>query len=112
MSGVLHLVRLRGLLADSKHGFLECYNIRKHLDIKHHCLWENLVNMEPPSGALIKNSFLLDKGFPYLNSGLVSSLQRLVLCHGDWECSSSWAKLRSLDKHSARTARSPVLVIS
>lgn len=60
-------------MAVSKYVFWECYHIRKYLDINHHRLWENLVNTEPPAGALIKNSFLLDKGFPYLNSGLVSS---------------------------------------
>ena len=60
-------------MAVSKCVFWECYHIRKHLDIKCHRLWENLVNMEPPARALVKNSFLLDKGFPYLNSGFVSS---------------------------------------
>lgn len=60
-------------MAVSKYVFWECYHIRKHLDTKRQRLWENLVNMEPPVGALVKNSFLLDKGFPYLNIGLVSS---------------------------------------
>lgn len=60
-------------MAVSKYVFWECYHIRKHLGIKHRRLWENLVNVEPLAEALIKNSFLLDKGFPYLNSGLVSS---------------------------------------
>lgn len=61
-------------MAVSKYVFWECYHIRKHLDIKRHCLWENLVNVEPPAAALVKKSLLLDKGFSYLNSGLVSSL--------------------------------------
>lgn len=52
--------------------------------------------MELLAGALVKHSFLLDKGFPYLNSGLVSSRHRLVLCHGVWEGSSSEASLSEL----------------
>lgn len=82
----------------SKYVFWECYYIRNHLDIKRHHSWENLVNAEPPAEALLKNSFLLDKGFPYLNSGLVSSPCRLVLCHRVREASSSKAEEESLDE--------------
>lgn len=82
----------------SKYVFWECYYIRNHLDIKCHRSWENLVNAEPPVEALLKNSFLLDKGFPYLNSGLVSSPCRLVLCHRVGEASSSKAEEESLDE--------------
>lgn len=85
-------------MALSKYVFWECYHVRNHLDIKHHCSWENLVNTEPPAEALLKNSFLLDKGFPYLNSGLVSSPCRLVLCHRVGEASSSKAEEESLDE--------------
>lgn len=85
-------------MALSKYLFWECYHIRNHLDIKHHRSWENLVNTEPPAEALLKNSFLLDKGFPYLNSGLVSSPCRLVLCHRVREASSSKAEEESLDE--------------
>lgn len=84
-------------MAVSKYAFWERYHVRKHLYINHHCLWENLVNMKPPAEALIKNSFLLDKSFPYLNSGLVSSPLRLVLCHEVWEGSSLQAEEESLD---------------
>lgn len=85
-------------MALSKYVFWECYHIRNHLDIKYHCSWENLVNTEPPAEALLKNSFVLDKGFPYLNSGLVSSPCRLVLCHRVGEDSSSKAEEESLDQ--------------
>lgn len=85
-------------MALSKYVFWECYHIRNHLDIKHHCSWENLVNTEPLAEALLKNSFVLDKGFPYLNSGLVSSPCRLVLCHRVGEASSSKAEEESLDE--------------
>lgn len=85
-------------MALSKYVFWECYHIRNHLDIKCHRSWENLVNTEAPAEALLKNSFLLDKGFPYLNSGLVSSPCRLVLCHGVGEASSSKAEEESLDE--------------
>lgn len=90
-------------LADSKHVFWERYDIRKHSDIQCHCVWEKLVNVEAPAGALVKNSFLLDKGSPYLNSGWVSFLRRLLACHGARERSLFGAEEGSLDKPLGRS---------